>query len=239
MLTVITNLFDNLGIIPHSLPNAIGLWPNEQECLIWTAAQCDPHLNWLEVGSFCGGSTVLLAMTMENLHGNGNIIACDNNFNPMFDLNIRRSNVGNVKKLKCDSKNLLKWYNDPISFAFLDGWHSFSSIIKEFEIISGLLCDDGIIAFHDVSPKMLKHDQEHIDQCYQYVKQNWNNLMNNKDEDFRIDEAISLICKDFGYEIIEIPVRSDIKHFQETRLNCWVRGKTSPYNALTAIRKIK
>jgi len=59
-LTLIMLQFDKLGILPHTKPNAIGLWPNEQECLVWSALQCNADQLWVEVGSFCGGSTILL-----------------------------------------------------------------------------------------------------------------------------------------------------------------------------------
>jgi predicted O-methyltransferase YrrM len=90
--TVVDNIideFDRFGILPHSLPNAIGMWPNEQECLVWCALQADPFYNWLEVGSFCGGSAILLALVKQK-RGNGKykLFSVGNNFNPLFDYNV-------------------------------------------------------------------------------------------------------------------------------------------------------
>jgi len=241
-LETIIGQFDLLGITPHTLPNAIGLWPNEQECLVWAASQCDQNKDWVEVGSFCGGSTILLGLTKEFWSNTGKVIAIDSNFNPMFDLNIRRSKLSNITKIQCESEDLLDHYcpvDDTVSFAFLDGWHSFRSIIREWENLYGTLTDDAIIAFHDVSPLMHTHNQEYIDLCRKAVSIDWYKLMDDQTQNFRIDEAIAFLCQDWGYEIIDIPVRTDETHFQETGLTEWVRGETSPHNAFTAIRKKK
>jgi predicted O-methyltransferase YrrM len=236
----IVEQFELLGILPHTKPNAIGLWPNEQLCLVWSALQCAKNKNWLEIGSFCGGSTILLGLTIEyydNFGKQGKIIAVDSAFDPMFDLNVKRSKLRNIEKLQINSLELLQHYTDPIGFAFIDGWHSFRNVIKEFEVISNIIDDDGIIAFHDVSPQMTSHDQKYIDLCYEHAKQNWDQLMNDETQNFRLDEAISVICIDFGYKVLDIPVRKDIKHERETGLTTWVRGTTSPFNAYTAIRR--
>jgi predicted O-methyltransferase YrrM len=239
MVNEIIEQFDRFGILPHTLPNAIGMWPNEQECLVWCAAQCDPDINWLEIGSFCGGSAVLLALVKAQYNTQSKVVCVDNNFNPMFNYNVYKNGkfIDTVIQLECDSINILDYYHDPLSFVFLDGWHSFRNIIKEFELLSNLMTQNAIICFHDVSPQMTLHNQEYINQRYEYVKLNWQQLINNHTQDFLLDEAVSFICKDFGYKIIDIPVRTNETHFEETRLKQWVRGTTSPYNSFTAIKK--
>lgn len=237
-IEAVMDKFERLGILPHTLPNAIGMWPNEQECLVWTVSQCAPEEDWLEIGSFCGGSSVLLGLARQCMRAEGNVIAVDKAFNPMFDYNVGRSGVADqIVKVQCDSRKLLQHYNDLISFAFIDGFHSFKQVIHDFEVINGIIDEGGVIAFHDVSPMMHTHNQAHMDILYKYVEDNWNSLMSGNEQDFRIDEAIALICKDFNYEIIDIPVRQDIKYFKETQLTEWVRGQTSPFNSFTAIRK--
>lgn len=237
MIDSIINEFDKLGIIPHTLPNAIGLWPNEQECLVWGATQCLSNLNFLEIGSFCGGSAILLGLTKKAFNDTGVVVSVDINFKPIVDFNIKRSQLGNILKVTCDSRYVLRYYNNPISFAFIDGWHSFSGIMHDWEAVSSIISDDGIIMFHDVSPKMWQHNQEYIDQCYDYVVHNWNSLISDKEQNFRLDEAISFLCKKFNYEIINIPVRKPLAYYKETGLGCWIRGRTSPHNAIAAIRK--
>jgi predicted O-methyltransferase YrrM len=227
--------FDRFGILPHTLPNAIGMWPNEQECLVWCALQANPFYNWLEVGSFCGGSAILLALSRHQ----HKVISVDNNFNPMFDYNVysRGKFEGVVEKLECHSQDILQHYNEPLSFIFLDGWHSFSAIINEFDLLRHTMTDDCIIGFHDVSPQMCKMNYRHITKCYNEAKEHYNQLMNDSTQNFRLDEAIAFICGEHKYEIIDIPVRNDETHFPETHLTEWVRGETSPFNSFTAIQK--
>jgi predicted O-methyltransferase YrrM len=230
----IINKFDQFGILPHSLPNAIGLWENEQECLIWSAQQADKTKDWMEIGSFCGGSAVLLALTKEQ----PKLFSVDIDFMCIFDFNVydRGQFDDIVYKIQCDSLKLDRYYKGDLSFVFLDGYHSFSYVVKEFEILQRFLTKEAIVCFHDVSPKMLQHDQEYIDQQYEWVKNNMG-IFNATEQDFRIDEAVAYICKKHGYHILDIPVRKNIEHFQETGRTSWIRGQTSPFNAFTAIRK--
>lgn len=232
--------FEKLGILPHTKPNAIGMWPNEQLCLVWCAMQCDPNKHWLEVGSFCGGSTILLGYARDAFDGSGEIFAVDLAFNPMFNLNMKRSGLRKIYKVQCDSCDLLLHYpHGPksLGFAFLDGYHSFRNVVREFESVMCATSDDAIIAFHDCSPKMWKHDTNYINETNNQVLARYDTLMQDETENFFIDEAIAYICVQYGYEIIDIPIREPLAYFKETGLTGWVRGKTSPHNAFTAIRK--
>lgn len=230
--------FDLFGILPHSLPNAIGMWPNEQECLVWCALQANPFYNWMEIGSFCGGSAVLLAL-VRKVRGIGKykVLSIDNNFNPLFDHNVyNRGKFHNiVEKIQCNSIEILKHYNQPLSFIFLDGWHSFASVVKEFELLQPLMSDDCIIAFHDISPDM--YDNNCIQGHYEFAVNNWESLINSTQQDFRLDEAVAYICMTHNYKILDIPVRKNETHFTETKLDRWVRGTTSPFNSFTAISR--
>lgn len=239
MVDNVIEQFDRMGILPHTLPNAIGMWPEEQECLVWCAEQCDPDINWLEIGSFCGGSTLLLGFAKKQMGGKSKIFAVDNNFNPMFDYNVKKSKLNNIVKLECNSWDILQYYNAPLSFIFIDGWHSFSAAINEFQLLQSLMTEDCIVGFHDVSPQMTKNDPKYIQKCYEIGMKEFNSLISSGEQDFRLDEAIAIICVQYKYEIVDIPIRTNPTHFQETRLTEWVRGETSPFNSFTAIRKIK
>jgi predicted O-methyltransferase YrrM len=237
---LIIERFDKLGIIPHTLPNAIGMWPNEQECLVWCATQCNPNENWWEIGSFCGGSTVLLGLTQEHMEGNGNIIAVDPAPKPIMDLNIKRAKLNNrIVRSKMTSQYALDHNDSPIGFMFLDGYHSFRSVITEFQLAQKHLTDDAIIAFHDCSPNMWKHNEQYVHDLGSSVYNIYDQLMANQEQDFYIDEAIAYICDKYDYKIIDISIRQPLAYHKETGLNEWVRGRTSPHNAFTAIRKTK
>jgi predicted O-methyltransferase YrrM len=227
--------FKRFGILSHWMPNAIGLWPNEQECILWLALNSSAEVNWMEIGSFCGGSAVLMCLARQMLTENHPAVYsvdCDFDKYGMFDKNVY--GMGGFarisKKIECDSNDLEKHYSgDPLSFVFIDGFHSFEQVVNDFNKVLPWLTEDATVAFHDVSPSLTNN----IDKKYDYDE-----LFQNSHEDFRLDEAVSYILennKDFS--LIDIPVKKDILHFKETNLKKWVRGKTSPFNALAAIRR--
>ena len=225
--------FRTFGILSHWMPNAIGLWPNEQECLLWLALNSDSSANWMEIGSFCGGSAVLLCSARRLVGGRPSVYSVDCDFGAygMFDNNVyhKGSFADLSKKIECDSNNLDEHYNgNPLSFVFIDGFHSFKQVVNDFNKVKPWLTKDAVVAFHDVSPDLKSNlDKEH----------DYNELFANEDEDFRLDEAVTYILNNNEFELIDIPVKKEIKHFKETELTSWVRGKTSPFNAIAAIRR--
>lgn len=229
--------FESFGIIEHSLPNAIGMWPNEQECLLWLLLNSNTKHNWLEIGAFCGGSAVLMCLAHRFLKAEGKVISVDIDYNPMFDLNVyNRGKFNDIhEKLTINSSNINKSHVGKISFAFIDGFHSFQQVINDFNSIQPFLTDNTIILFHDISPHL--YNKEYFEDLSNNINQHYERLFNSNIEDFRLDEAIVFICKNHNFKLIDIPVKTNETHFQETRLNKWVRGTTSPFNSLGAIKK--
>jgi len=216
------------------MPNAIGLWPNEQECLLWLVLNSDVESNWMEIGSFCGGSAGLMCLARQGVTGNKPAVYsvdCDFNKYNMFDRNVYEMGGFSAmsKKIECDSNELEEHYNgEPLSFVFIDGFHSFKQVVNDFNKVKPWLTDDAIVAFHDVSPDLNKN----VSKSYNYEE-----LFNSSEEDFRLDEAVAYILDNNDFELVDIPVKKQIGHFKETELKSWVRGKTSPFNALAAIRR--
>jgi predicted O-methyltransferase YrrM len=235
----IIDKFDTFGINSHSLPNAIGLWPNEQECLVNAALVSNPNGNWIEIGAFCGGSAVLLALAKQEIKSIGDIVSIDNNFSQyhFYDYNVYgRGKFDYVQKIECDSTNFLNYYNKNISFAFIDGWHSFKQAYIDFENVDKILDIGGVVCFHDVSP-MCYQDVKYLNEKYIEVKKNFNQYMNTGKEDFYLDEVVAFIINEYKYKLLDLEVRKPVTHFAETGLKQWVRGTTSPFNALVAIQK--
>lgn len=226
--------FRSFGILSHWMPNAIGLWPNEQECLLWLILNSNIESSWMEIGSFCGGSAVLMCLARQTLTGNKPAVYsvdCDFNKYGMFDRNVYEMGGFSAisRKIECDSNELDKHYDgEPLSFVFIDGFHSFKQVVNDFNTVKPWLTNDAMVAFHDVSPDLGKN----VSRSYNYEE-----LFNSNEEDFRLDEAITYILNNNNFELIDIPVKKQIGHFQETELKSWVRGKTSPFNALAAIRR--
>lgn len=229
MLSQVINKFERFGISSHFLPNAIGLWPEEQRTLVELALQSDPNYDWIEIGSFCGGSAVLLCLARQALNAGPQVISVDIDFNPIFDHNLyHRGKFQDIHKKICvDSSLIGQLLDKPISFAFIDGFHSFSQIIKDFEQLLPKLTPDAYILFHDASPHLkevisaeIKYDQ------YATIRQ-----------DFFVDEAISYICKTHGYKLIDLNIPEYTPHFSETGLTQWKHGTTSPFHAIGAIQR--
>ena len=224
--------FDTYGINTHMLPNAIGMWPNEQECFVWSALTSEKG-DFLEIGSFCGGSAVLMGLVIRNTKRSDKVYSVDIDFNihNMYDMNIKRAGLGNIcQPIQYDSSKIGSVYKgNPVSFLFIDGWHSFKQVMIDFEQMKPFLTENATVMFHDVSPYI--YDKSYLSQL-----ENYNNYSD--EEDFRLDEALAVILKENkDFKLIKNPMQKSVKHFDETGLTQWVRGKTSPFNSICTIRR--
>ena len=225
--------FDAFGINSHTMPNAIGMWENEQECLLWAALNSPEKGDWIEIGAFCGGSAVLLCLA--SLDRRLTVHSVDLNFNPYFDFNVytRGKFVHIHKKIECNSSKLRKHYNSPTSLAFIDGYHSFQQVLVDFEQVRPLLVDGAYILFHDTSPYI--YDENYRAKLLEDM--NYDALVNDPSENFYLDEAVAYICDKYGYNIVKPPVYNpNDAHFEETGLSEWVRGTTRPFNSVVIIQ---
>jgi predicted O-methyltransferase YrrM len=252
--------FDSFGFREHQYPNAIGMWKEEQEALVECLTQVDPKYDWLEIGSFMGGSACLMCIAKKlDLFGyisGSNVVSVDLNFSRFanaFNRNVYR--VGKFQechqKLEISSWKLLEHYNNPISFAFIDGWHSFKGAYLDFKNVDKLLVDDGIVAFHDVSPQPYKTTD--IDSYYEAYKENCTLLMSEKlpgvdfdsdeeyhkaevQQNFALDELVAYILKERNYELVNLKSINGQTHFDRAGYE-WKRGNTSPFPSFVALRK--
>lgn len=244
--------FKKFNYTSHQYPNAIGLWPNEQECFVWSLLQADPTKTWVEIGAFCGGSAVLMSLVSRFRGGKNNVVSVDLNFDmwgEIFDKNLYTiGNFTNCHKLECHSWDFSQNYtHGPISFAFIDGWHSFASILVEFEQINEYMESGGLIAFHDTAkqpyePGELENYLKLAEIKFEYLSSEQKPSSSNdyhadeQRQNFCVDEAIAFILNEYSYELVTIPVMTNETHFDRAPL--YARGTTSPYNAFVLIRKI-
>lgn len=110
----------------------------------------------LEIGSYCGRSTICLA------HGSKSVVAVDTfdgrdtpNVKPTFEKfgeNLARHNVNNVKVVRELSKDALAklridgWKFDLV---FIDGSHAYESVLEDIKGSLHVLNRGGLLAFHD------------------------------------------------------------------------------------------
>ncbi len=133
--------------IPGAFPYDIKGWlePEEGRKL----AELANGKRVLEIGSYCGRSTVCMARTAEHVTA---VDFFDGPEAPMymetaeeFDKSILRHGVSG-KVTKCRPEEELTGEFD---FAFIDGAHDYESVSRDIEKVSAVLAPDGLIAFHD------------------------------------------------------------------------------------------
>lgn len=207
---IVHGKFKKFGMTPHRLPNASGMIPNEQESLVWLALNSDPKYNWMEIGSFCGSSAVLMCLARNHLKGGPSVISVDRNFNDMFDKNMAKSDFKNISlKITCDSLYLENHYDkSPLSFVLIDGWHNFKACLVDFQILEPWLLPGSFVAFHD-TPQITENDIEPLYQEALYKYDEWMSFELPTDDyisgEFNIDNVVAFIVREYKYKLVNIP----------------------------------
>lgn len=142
-----------------------GWFPRDHGSLLYTAARDailkNPTLPIIEIGSYCGRSTMVLAAAMEN-HGKSKVYAIDphegtvsmpNGFGKVtpslveFMKNVMNFGFGNtielIKKKSCDVNPMAN------SLLFIDGLHDYQHVLEDYSRFGPRTTDT--IAFHDYS----------------------------------------------------------------------------------------
>ncbi len=141
------------------------LAPNEIRFLALLAACPTAEGEILEIGSFKGKSTIILAKA-ATLSGNSTVNAVDPMTAPSetdpdlhgdassfadFQKNIETHNVtGNIQFHQIFSYELAKTWNKPLRLLWIDGDHTFEGTKLDFEGFAPHLADKAIVAIHDV-----------------------------------------------------------------------------------------
>lgn len=164
--------------IPHDLDSVLdnawsatrgvtGFLTEPEARFLGTAAACTPAKGEIvEIGSFKGRSSVMLA-TVAKHYGLNPIVAIDpHNFNnpPLhvhrtspeatsfdeFQTNLRQAGVADfVTPHRQYSTEVAKNWNRPIRLLWIDGDHSYQGAKDDFDGFVGHLQPGGIVAFHD------------------------------------------------------------------------------------------
>lgn len=117
--------------------------------------------NLLEIGSWKGRSTTLLALSMpknsklysldpfsgsqEHKHLYGKVDTFQD-----YQKNLKANNIENlVYPIKSTTKDLIKNPIKQINFLFIDGSHEYTDVLADFKYWFPLVNDHGWIAFHD------------------------------------------------------------------------------------------
>lgn len=228
--------FSKIGLFSHNPHNGIGLWPEEQELLLTLVGESKKYF---EIGSHNLGSALLVEKHAKSMGLDRDVFALDLKFSPWAKLNYQRAK-SSIMQLECGSNDLLNYEQDlqGVDFVFIDGFHSFRQVVKDFCLSCSLITNGGIVAFHDTSPYLNK--PEHVEKCTKFAHDNLRYLSDDTSENFYVDEAICYILdtyQDATLELIDCGI--ECYHPRETRLNGWIRGKTSPHSAIWAMKVTK
>jgi predicted O-methyltransferase YrrM len=130
----------------------------ELETLFTLAHECQPNARVLEVGSYLGASTCFLAAGLRG--ASASIVCVDTWQNQTMPDGVHDTFAefeNNLKGIRHQLKLIRKLSNDvapnelggPFDLVFLDGDHSYKQTRADFELVSGLVAPNGVLAFHD------------------------------------------------------------------------------------------
>ncbi|HWN43578.1 MAG TPA: glycosyltransferase, partial [Thermoanaerobaculia bacterium] len=145
-------------------------WFEDEEAELLLAASAraladlpEPH-TVVEVGSYCGRSTVVLGSAVKTLRPSGRVIAIDPHQGqvgavgqglqsgaPTFEklrANLDGNGLADHVEIvrKCSFE--MEW-NGPISFLLIDGLHDYANVSRDFLHFEGSVVTGGYVAFHD------------------------------------------------------------------------------------------
>lgn len=224
--------FVGFGLNSHFPSPSVGLFPEELKRLIWCELE-NPNKNSAVLGSHNGGAELVIGLVKQYKKDNSQIFSIDINFSDLYELSRKRlkQKTGiELVKWAINSAEFGEIYhdftNDNLGLVLIDSFHSFKHVYEEFSGIKDLMVEDGLVLFHDTSPVFPKKGI--------YYEED---LLNDTSENFYIDECMSFIIdKHPEYTDYRIPICETMKRCQETQLQHWVRGKTSPQMALYALQ---
>ena len=151
--------------------------PEEGQCLYQTALNASKKAPILEVGSYCGKSTIYIGIACKE--NNSVVYAVDHhtgseenqvgweyhdsdlfdqetgriNSFPAFRKNIRNANLENfVVPIVSDSSLVSKFWSIKLSMIFIDGGHSMDAAKADYDNWSDKVMNGGFLAIHDVFP---------------------------------------------------------------------------------------
>ena len=150
---------------------------NEGICLYNYALNSSKKGPILEIGSYCGKSTIYLATAAKEY--NGCIYSVDHhtgseenqvgweyhdielfdeetgriNSFPEFMRNLRKANLlDTVVPIVSDSSLVSRYWKIPLSMVFIDGGHTMEAALNDFNNWKDKIIKGGILAIHDVFP---------------------------------------------------------------------------------------
>lgn len=245
--------------------SAAGMWREELAYLAYLALQA-PSGDYCETGIFMGSSSCLLGTVSRVQNRQNKLFAVDISFdgyNGAYKYNVyKKAKLDKyIIELQTNSlylANALADYangfsgmtNDiNISFCLLDSWHSYRAVVTEFEAVKPYLVPGAILALHDLPPRntWIMEDASYRARCFHndFMRADMPVFDTNDpseavrreaEQDFFILEAVAhILDNNPDFELMPMPpeFECDYRHIAGD----YQHGRTSPNNALAAIRK--
>lgn len=133
--------------VPNAFPREIAGWLHEEEARKLSELAADKTV--LEIGSYCGLSTVCMARTAKHVtavdYFDGRATPMPRNTRNEFDRNIKRHGVADKITVQSPDDEI----EGVFDLVFIDGDHSYSAVRADIVKACGVLADDGLLVFHD------------------------------------------------------------------------------------------
>ncbi len=154
-----------------------GFMPADEAMALYQAAlSCEPG-TWLEIGTYCGKSTVYLGSAAQSV--GAQLVTVDHHHGSeenqpgweWHDESLVDPATGRLETLPSlrhtlheakledavtvvvgDTKQVARWWETPITFLFLDGNHTEAIAQHDYEAFARHLAVGGLMAVHDVFP---------------------------------------------------------------------------------------
>lgn len=134
----------------HGLVRAIRALERPPQCIV-------------ELGSYCGGSTVVIAQAAVRRNPDVKVYAIEpfvfdepryhHNYEELFDQNISEWGLTpNVVKTKMTSDVAARHWNEGIDFLYVDGDHRYEAVVRDINNFVPFVRVEGLFAFHDYKP---------------------------------------------------------------------------------------
>lgn len=118
----------------------------------------------VEIGSYCGGSTVVLGREAVRRNPDATVYAIEpftfhepryrGAYEPHFDANVREWGLEErVRKLRMRSHDAARAWTRPIDVLYVDGDHAHEAVAADIRDFLPFVRPGGLVAFHDYKPE--------------------------------------------------------------------------------------
>lgn len=139
---------DNIEL--HGLVRAIRLLDRPPECVV-------------EIGSYCGGSTVVIGRAAARRNPRVRLYAIEpfafhearyhHDYERLFDRNVAEWGLtATVVKVRTTSDEAARNWKRGIDFLYIDGDHSYEAVVRDIKNFVPFVRTGGLLAFHDYKP---------------------------------------------------------------------------------------